>query len=1079
MTNLSPFFLFLFLFFSMVCIAQTNVMQTIIQKGHDQSVLAVSVSPDSNYVVTGSRDRSAKLWELSTGREVRNFLGHEGAVNCIDFSRDGKYIITSSGDRTAKIWDVLTAKEIYSTEPEARILTAAAFSPDMKYFVTAGFPDQARLWDMKTKKIIRTIPVNADQGLGYGINISFSPDGQWLAIGEDNHVASVYSTATWKKTFTFSRAQGWCGGCATWVKFSGDSRHLVMASNKGPVKRYSLNDGSLITVYAEEVNDLVGLLLTANNNEVTAITKKQIIRWEMQSAKEISRVTVNVEAEINEAACSNDGSKLLLACTDNTVTIRDNRSGTITGSLTGILNKRDKGGVTYDPNSYWESHIARYLRLKNDLLLSSDGKTLLKGRFGTKIRRWNITTGRTEAEYIAHNKAAVCYEFSKDGTRLLSGGADGKVILWDAMTGDTLKVIQAHREPVFDVHFSRDESKVLCSSWDATVKIFDLATGRPLHYFDFENASAYNVNFSANGLYIFAAQLDLTLKMWEVDTKRVVREFIGHTDVISSVCQSPDSKKLLSASWDGSIRLWDIATGLMDAKYAGHKGGVYTVKFSQDGKTFFSGGADRLVRMWDVTTGNMIRSFEGHQAEITSVLLRQDERMLISHSTDGVTKFWDLNTGKEFFEHIHLGERDWMVKTTDGYFNATDGARQAIHYVNGMKTYSVDQFFDEFYRPELLPQIFKSRGELENGESIQGKLKSSPPPVVRMAVVPVSDPAKLELFVKITDQGGGAAGLKVFHNGKNVTLDKTALKFPSRNGESTVYKQVVDIVGGTNTFTATVVNRHNVESDPHTVEFFSEHVSKASTCYILAVGINEYKNPMMSLNYARSDAQSFTGLVSENAGKLFKTIELHALYDQNASRAKILDKLDELSLKIYPEDVFIFYYAGHGSMVDARFFFIPTESLRLYDLKSLQKDAIEAGILQEKFANIKALKQLIVMDACQSGGSVELLATRGTGEEKAIAQLARSAGIHILASAGSEQFATEFAELGHGLFTYVLIKGLEGDADGSPKDGKVTIYELKSFIDDQMPELTRKLKGRPQYPYTFSRGQDFPIVIEK
>lgn len=233
----------------------------------------------------------------------------------------------------------------------------------------------------------------------------------------------------------------------------------------------------------------------------------------------------------------------------------------------------------------------------------------------------------------------------------------------------------------------------------------------------------------------------------------------------------------------------------------------------------------------------------------------------------------------------------------------------------------------------------------------------------------------------------------------------------------------------------------------------------------------------MALNYAKPDAESFQKMVGHQTG-LYKNIEVHSLYDTDATRANILGKLEELSAKIHPEDVFIFYYAGHGSMVDDRFFFIPSESLRLYDLSSLQKEAIEASSLQDKLKNIKALKQLIVMDACQSGGSVELLATRGAAEEKAIAQLSRSAGIHVMASAGSEQFATEFAELGHGLFTYLLIRALQGDADGAPKDGKVTIYELKSYLDDQVPEMTRKLKGKPQYPYTFSRGQDFPVVIE-
>jgi hypothetical protein len=59
------------------------------------------------------------------------------------------------------------------------------------------------------------------------------------------------------------------------------------------------------------------------------------------------------------------------------------------------------------------------------------------------------------------------------------------------------------------------------------------------------------------------------------------------------------------------------------------------------------------------------------------------------------------------------------------------------------------------------------------------------------------------------------------------------------------------------------------------------------------------------------------------------------------------------------------------------------------------------------------------------------------------------------------------------------MKALQGAADGAPKDGKVTIYELKSYIDDQVPEMTRQLKGNPQYPYTFSRGQDFPIIIRE
>ena len=1063
-------------------LSMAQSLQTIIQRGHDQSVLAVRCSPDSNYVATGSRDRTAKLWELATGREVRTFFGHEGSVNCIDFSADGKRMATSSADKTARVWDVLTGKELFATPPEDKLLTAVAFSPDMKYLVTAGYPNEARVWDLQTKKVIKSFKVNADQGAGYGINLAFSSDGKWLAIGEDNHKAHVYDTRTWERSLSFARGEGWCGGCATWVTFSHDNKYLFMASNNGPVKKCSLSDSTLVMKYADKVEDIAGLVVSPDDKKLTVITKKSIATYSVLNDAlhkgELYLHEFKTKTEINEGTLNNSGTAFLLAQADNTTIVWDPTAEKITTTLTGILNQRDQGGITYDPNSYWESHIAKYLRLKNDILLSLDGKELLKGKFGTKIKRWDIATGRTNMEYAGHAKAAICYQLSKDGTRLLTGGADGKIILWDFKTGDTLQVIKAHREPIFSVGFSHDEKKVLSSSWDATLKIFNLASGERLSYFDFENASAYNALFSDNDLYVFTAQMDFTLKMREIDTQKTVRDFIGHSDVISAIKLSQDNKKLLSASWDGSIRLWDIATGLMDKKFAGHKGAVYAVQFSPDDKYIFSGGADRSVKMWDIQSGNVIKTFEGHQAEVTCILQSPDNNMLITHSTDGVTKLWDLKTGKEFFEHIHLGPSDWMVKTTDGYFNGTDGARKSIHFVNGLKTYSVDQFFQEFYRPDLLPRIFKTRGEAP-AESIQGKLEKSPPPSIKIATAPTHDPSQLEVYVRITDQGGGVENLKLYHNGKNIPIEQGALELPRKKGESVTHKQVVQLVGGTNIFTASAVNHDRIESDPASTEFFSEHASKSSTCYLLAVGINEYKNPNLSLNYARPDADAFAQLVGKRANELFKSIELTTLYDRDASAEKILSTLDALSGKIHPEDVFILYYAGHGSVTDNKFYFIPTGSIRLYDAKSLEKEAIEASVLQEKLRQIQALKQLIVMDACQSGASVELLATRGASEEKAIAQLSRSAGIHVMASAGSEQFATEFSALGHGLFTYVLLKALEGEADGAPKDGKVTIYELKSYMDDQVPEMTRKMKGKPQYPYTFSRGQDFPLVLEK
>nr|NQU93265.1 hypothetical protein [Bacteroidota bacterium] len=75
--------------------------------------------------------------------------------------------------------------------------------------------------------------------------------------------------------------------------------------------------------------------------------------------------------------------------------------------------------------------------------------------------------------------------------------------------------------------------------------------------------------------------------------------------------------------------------------------------------------------------------------------------------------------------------------------------------------------------------------------------------------------------------------------------------------------------------------------------------------------------------------------------------------------------------------------------------------------------------------------------------------------------------------------ATEFATLGHGIFTYAIFQALRGEADGGTRDKKITVKEISAFLNDRVPELSEKYKGEAQYPTTYDYGQDFPIVIIK
>ncbi|MGC3947461.1 MAG: hypothetical protein QM762_23590 [Chryseolinea sp.] len=115
-------------------------LETVIQQGHELAVVAVAVSPDSNYLVTGSRDKSAKLWEYSTGREVRSFLGHEATVRAAAFTPDGKFLLTGSNDNTVRLWNIADGSvRVQISMPE--IITSVAIDPMSKFFVAGGNSD--------------------------------------------------------------------------------------------------------------------------------------------------------------------------------------------------------------------------------------------------------------------------------------------------------------------------------------------------------------------------------------------------------------------------------------------------------------------------------------------------------------------------------------------------------------------------------------------------------------------------------------------------------------------------------------------------------------------------------------------------------------------------------------------------------------------------------------------------------------------------------------------------------------------------------------------------------------------------
>lgn len=1056
-------------------------IETVIQAGHYAAVNCVAFSPDSRFAVTGSVDKTIKLWEVQTGREVRSYLGSPGSIHFVTFSRDGKYLASIANDDKLRLWDVPTSKEIRIIEVPDDDIISADFSPDGQHLVTGTDKNHVILWNFLTGENVQTFTperrdIYMEKGFDYpgAASVKFSEDGSLLMMGSNDYTAILFDVKTGKEIRKFKADRSSCTSCNLAVDMSPDGKWLASLSEDS-ILIWDVASGKVVrTLEEREFGGYENLSFSQDGKFLIATAYKEAYIWNTLTGKMIRKIEGR-SANIADACFSPDNQYILTGSEDHTAILWNMITGKEHVRLQGYLNDVDPK-ILEDNYMYWVAFV-------NEIKLSPDGKYVAIGKTGNKAKLMDFNTGRVVQTYTGHEGMVVTLDFSPDGKLLATGSVDGTTKIWEVETGKLLHSMPDYprKVPIFSLKFSRDGKLLVTGGWDSYTTVWDVETGKWVKSIQGHEGSPYTVAFSHNGLYVISGGLDKKLKMFELDTGEEIREFIGHTDVVSSICILPDNKRMVTGSWDGKVKVWDLATGYQLNKFTAHTAAIHAVNIDKEGKYLVTGGDDNTARLWDLETGTLIRTFTGHRGAVGAVQISPDGSFLITGSRDGTIKTWDLASGKELLTHIFIGENDWLVKTPEGLFDASEGAKKSIFFVKGTEVYNIDQFFEEFYRPGLLQEVYKNRGAPASGTNLMNKLENSPPPKVEI-ISPedstVFTNSEVMMLVKIRNLGGGVDEVKLTQNGKSLPVDNSDVKRMTKKDQYVTKNLQVSLVPGENVISVSAFSDGRIESAPRQLFLDYKGLEKSANCYVVSIGINKYKNPGLDLNYARADAQAFARLIREKSAALFQDIKLLELYDQDATRANILSKLDQLAAQVSPEDVFFFYYAGHGSMVDNQFYFIPTESVSLYQKDKLAQESIQALEMQQKFRNIKALKQLVILDACQSGGSTEVLAQRGATEEKALAQLSRSSGVHVLAAAGSEQYASEFGSLGHGLFTFVILNALNGNADGAPTDGKVTIYELKSFIDDQVPELSKKYHGQPQYPYTFSIGQDFPVVLD-
>lgn len=1048
-------------------VAAENGPEIVLQTGHALNVQAIALSHDGQHLLTGSQDGTAILWDARTGQQLRTLKAHRENVASVAISPDGQQGLTGSMDGTAILWELRSGKPLrtfktpnVASEELKFGFWAVAFSPDGKQALTASL--DVNLWDLQSGQLVRTFH---EEGF-LPMTAAFCPKGCHLIAGSmsDDRRVIVWDVASGNKQLVLV---GHTDAIDT-VAFSPDHRLLASGS-----------------------------------------TDKTAILWDAKTGQKLRTFDQHAD-RVSTVAFSPDSRQLLIASWGPTASLWDLQSGQVVRTFRGEERPREKqkiwtaafradgqqivAGLGDNGAGLWDCQTGRLLRtfrgagaVVGAVAFAEGGKVLLTS--GLAGFTWDLNTGQP---VVRDNNKIVqpginSAVFGQDGRHALVGYADRSAVLYDLHSGQRLQTFPDCGQLVVAVACSPNGRWALTAATDQPPLLWNIDSAERFALKGHTGQTA-TVAFSPDGRRALTSAYDQTVILWDVQTRQPLQT-LRVPDNAQALAASPDGKQILTGLTNGSTVLWDSQSGQMLRTFSGHMGMIWSVAFSEDGTRAVTGAWDAHAILWDVATGKRLRQFQGHTNLVTSAKLSPDGRHLLTTSFDGTTRLWDAASGTELAKLIGTSEGgDWLVITPEGLFDGSAGGRQKVSYRvgEGLNVVPVDRFFQDFYRPGLLASLWQ-QGPVKP----KVELFHNQPPLVRI-VSPAQDGAaqsnRVTLEVEVVDQGGGVQGPWLMHNGA-----RTLARGQAERQEKTVKRRFeVALIEGENRFEVQAASADGSwEAEPAVRVLRYESRLQPPVLRMVAVGISRYAEPAYRLRFAREDAETLAELFRRRGGTLYQKVEVTPLLDSEATGKRIRQTMEHISQQANPQDTLILFLAGHGAMVGQRYYFIPYDFHNRPD-KRVEEDIRQQGlpvdVLGDFLAMGPALKRMLILDTCASGGAVDLfqIASRNPfalrGE---IERLSRSQGVYVIAASAASEDAKEAEDLGHGVLTYALLAGLKAVDAGplerisiqpSNPNQVIDVLEWFSFASGHVPRLTEELCGQEQSVHMAGRGSSFPVL---
>jgi WD40 repeat protein len=405
--------------------------------GHADNVNSVSFSIDGRFSLSGSDDKTLRLWDVATGTCIRTFKGHEDGVNSINFSRDGRFALSGSKDKTVKLWDLATGSCIRTFEGHKEDVKSVFLSSNGRYALSGSLDKTLKLWEVATG-----ICQNTFEGHKFGLSsVCLSADGRYAISGDTNGTLKLWIANCDADPY---RAPLMISHVLRSETVLSEQREFKIAMEKAQRALQNKNPSDAAD-YVRLARSKPGYNRAKDAMETWRKLYVHLLRKNLNGAWESDALEGNVSGE-GYVFISTEG-KFILSDVSKSLKL-------------------------------WDWSRAR----DQSECVSVDGSYILSGGKDQLIKYTEVETGeeRIFDTLEWHTEPVKSISVSFDGRFALSGGADNKIKLWDVVSGKCLRTFEGHKGSVNSVCFSLDGHYALSGSDDCTLMFWETFSGKRL-----------------------------------------------------------------------------------------------------------------------------------------------------------------------------------------------------------------------------------------------------------------------------------------------------------------------------------------------------------------------------------------------------------------------------------------------------------------------------------------------------------------------------------------------------------------------------------------------------------------------